>query len=273
LHSVPNAHGIEVQRLQPTYIGSRFERIATLPGDATSFVDQQPLNGEPTAYRVRALFNDGASDYSNHVHVTAPANPVVLESQPFDQPPRDWRDEFRPQKTPEVDADVIPDPANPANRVLHVRARRPAGVKEFLARPRWIASQQLFDALNTSVSRPRGSRPDLYRVQFKLRLLQAQVSPGSEVSVQVDPEYNLFATPGRRQDFIALAQAKNATAGAPVAIAFDFAAFPNGAGLQNYRAEVPRTALVVFPIDLRGDGDSVEFLIDDLTVSRLDPPP
>jgi hypothetical protein len=35
---------------------------------------------------------------------------------------------------------------------------------------------------------------------------------------------------------------------------------------------VPTEVGVAFPLDLRGDGDVVEFLLDDLTVSRLDPP-
>ena len=43
-------------------------------------------------------------------------------------------------------------------------------------------------------------------------------------------------------------------------------------GLQQYRA-TPATVLdIVFPVDLRGDGDVVDFLIDNLSISRLDPP-
>ena len=34
----------------------------------------------------------------------------------------------------------------------------------------------------------------------------------------------------------------------------------------------PTTVAVTFPINLEADGDVVEFLIDDLTVSRLDAP-
>jgi hypothetical protein len=264
-------NGVEVQRLQPTYIGSRFERIALLPGTAASFVDDQPLNGMPTVYRVRALFDGGASDYSNHVHQTAPASAVALESQDFEKPPRDLGDEFR-----NAEVAVVADPANPGNRVMHVHAHRPAGVKEFRALARWTASPRLFDALNASVGRERGTRPDIYRMQLKVRFLQARVSAGSEVSLQVDPGTNLFATPGRRQNLIALADAKaGRPQGAFANVSFDFAALPNGAGahgLQQYRATPPTSVAVTLPIDLRGDGDDVEFLIDDLTISRLDAP-
>ena len=261
------ANAIEVQRLQPTYVGSRFERIATLAGNAVSFVDSQPLHGEPTVYRVRGLFGDGTSDYSNHVHFTAPAHEVVLESQSFETAPGDLRDEFHPSPSPDVDVSVIADPANPRNRVLHVRARRPAGATDFRARVRWPASTQLFNALNESVGRPRGSRPDIYRVKLALRFLQAKVSAGSEVALQVDPGYNLFSTPGRRHSLL--------PAGDSQQVSFTFAALPNGGGargLQQYRAEPPSWLAVAFPIDLRGDGDVVEFLVDDLSISRLDAP-
>ena len=274
--SAGGANSIEVQRLQPTYVGSRFEPIATLAGSATSFVDDEPLHGEPTVYRVRALFNSGASDYSNHIHVTAPATAIVLESQNFEKSPPDLRDEFRPQATPDVQVGVITDPANPANHVMRVRARRPPGLPEFRVRPRWVAASQLFAALNTSIGRARGTHPGIYRVQFDVRLLQSRVSAGSTVSVQVDPGQNLFATPGRRADLIALAASKPAgqqnTLGK---VSFDFAVLPNGGGergLQQYRALAPVTADVVFPIDLRGDDDLVEFLIDNLSISRLDAP-
>lgn len=271
------ASGMEVQRLQPTYTGPRFERIATLPANATSFLDSEPLHGEPTVYRVRALFDGGASDYSNHVHLTAPAKALVLESQTFEKPPPDLRDVFRPRPTPDVQVDVIADPADPGNRVLHVLARRSVGVSgaEFGVLPRWKASPQLFEALNASLGRPRGSRPDIYRVQFRLRVLQAHLSTGSEVSVQVDLA-NIFSTPGRRENLIALAGAKpDSQQSAFEKVSFDFAALPNGSGtrgLQQYRAVAPTEVGVAFPLDLTGDGDVVEFLVDDLTVSRLDPP-
>lgn len=275
--SPPGANGIEVQRLQPTFVGPRFERIATLAGKAHSFVDDEPLHGEPTVYRVRALFDHGASDYSNHVHVTAPAKAFVLESQSFDKPPPALRDAFRPRSTPDVDVSVIPDPANPGNRVMRVRARRPAGAKEFRASPQWSGSTQLFNALNASVGRVRGSHPDLYRVQFRLRFLQARISPGSKVSVQVDPGYDLFSTPGRRQDLMALAHTRaDGKEAALEEVSFDFAAFPNGdgaRGLQQFRALAPAAVVVRFPIELAGDGDVVEFLIDDVSISRLDPAP
>jgi hypothetical protein len=94
--------------------------------------------------------------------------------------------------------------------------------------------------------------------------------------VQVDPGQNLFATPGRRADLIALAASKPAgqqnTLGK---VSFDFAVLPNGGGergLQQYRAFVPVTADVAFPIELRGDDDVVEFLIDNFSISRLDAP-
>jgi hypothetical protein len=270
------ASGIEVQRLQPTYIGPRFERIAMLPPNATSFLDSEPLHGEPTVYRVRTLVNGGASDYSNHVHLTAPAKALVLESQTFEKPPPDLRDQFRPRPTPDVEVGMIADPANPGNRVMHVLVRRPAGVSgEFRVLPRWKASPQLFEALNASLGRARGSRPDIYRVQFKLRFLQAHVRTDSEVSVQVESA-NIFSTPGRRENLIALAGAKpDGRQSALQDVSFDFAALPNGSGvrgLQQYRAVAPTEVGVAFPLDLRGDGDIVEFLVDDLTISRLDPP-
>jgi hypothetical protein len=270
------ADGIEVQRLQPTYVGPRFERIATLPGSATSFVDNDPLYGEPTVYRVRALLDGSASDYSNHVHLTAAATAVVLESQSFEKAPPGMGDAYRRQNSPDVDIDVIADPGSPGNRVMHIRARRPSGAKEFGVRPRWTASPQLFAALNASVGRPRGDRADIYRVQFDLRLLQAHLTTGSTVSVQVDPGQNLFATSGRQQDLMALA-GLNARVGrgALERVSFDFAVLPNGAGvrgLQQYRAVAPKTADVVFPIDLSSDGDVIEFLIDNLSISRLDRP-
>ena len=269
------ADGIEVQRLQPTYIGPRFEPIATVAGNLTSFVDDAPLPGEQTVYRVRASFGDRASAYSNHVRLTAPAKSVALESQAFDKPPTDLRDEFR-QPAADVDVDVIADPSNPGNRVLHIRARRPSGSAQFRVRPRWTASQRLFDALNASVGRARGSRPDIYRMQFEVRFLQARVSPGSEVSMQVDPGFDLFSTPGRRQDLVALAGAHADGAQSSFKrVSFDFAALPNGdgaRGLQQYRALAPTILNVAFPIDLRGEGDVVEFLLDNLTISRLDAP-
>jgi hypothetical protein len=269
------ASGVEVQRLQPTYVGPRFERIATLPSDAASFVDSEPLNGEPTVYRVRALFSNAASDYSNHVHLTRPANGVVLESQGFETPPPDLRDDFHLQPTPDAEVGVIADPANPANGVLHVRVRKPAGAPEFRARVRWKASAQLFRALNASVGRARGSTPDMYRVQLKLRLLQAQLSQTSSVSVQVDPGYNLFSSSGRRQDLTSLVAPQADRAKTQfVKVSFNFAALPNGAGaggLQQYRSESAGELAIAFPIDLRGEGDAVEFLIDDLSVARLDP--
>jgi len=269
------ADGIEVQRLQPTYVGPRFEPIATVAGNLTSFVDDAPLPGEQTVYRVRASFGDRASAYSNHVRLTAPAKSVALESQAFDKPPTDLRDEFR-QPAADVDVEVIADPSNPGNRVLHIRARRPSGSAQFRVRPRWTASQRLFDALNASVGRARGSRPDIYRMQFEVRFLQARVSPGSEVSMQVDPGFDLFSTPGRRQDLIALAGAHADGAQSSFKrVSFDFAALPNGdgaRGLQQYRALAPTILNVAFPIDLRGEGDVVEFLLDNLTISRLDAP-
>jgi outer membrane protein assembly factor BamB len=271
------ASGIEVQRLQPTYIGPRFERLAALPPNATSFLDREPLNGEPTVYRVRALVDGGASDYSNHVHVTAPAKALVLESQTFEKPPPDLRDVFRQQPTPDVQVGTIADPADPANRVMRVMARRPAGASgtEFRVFARWKASPELFEALNASLGRARGSRPDIYRVQFKVRFLQAHVSNDSEVSVQVDSA-SIFATPGRQENLIALAGAKpDHRQSAFESVSFDFAALPNGdgaRGLQQYRAAKPTEVGVAFPLDLRGDGDAVEFLVDDLTISRLDPP-
>ena len=270
-----HAKEIEVQRLQPGYIGSRFERIATLPGNAASFVDAQPLYGASTVYRVRASFEGGASDYSNHVHVTAPARAVVLESQTFDKPPPGLGDALR-QTAPDVEVGVIADPTAPGNRVLRVRAHRPSGAKEFHVLALWNASRQLFDALNASVGRERGSRPDLYRVQFKLRFLQDHMSSGSSVSVQVDPGNNMFSTPGRRQSLLALS-GLNADRGqsALQQVSFDFAALPNGGGargLQQYRAFPPEALAVAFPINLAADGDVVEFLIDDLIVSRLDAP-
>jgi hypothetical protein len=42
--------------------------------------------------------------------------------------------------------------------------------------------------------------------------------------------------------------------------------------LQGYRSEAPTTLAVVFPVDLRGEGDVVEFLVDNVSISRLDPP-
>jgi hypothetical protein len=225
---------------------------------------------------VRTLSRWGASDYSNHVHLTAPATAVVLESQSFDKTPPNLGDEFRPRQTPDVDVEVIADPADTGNHVMHVRAHRPPGQKEFRARPRWTGSPQLFAALNASVGRARGTHPDVYRVQFELRLLQAPVSAGSTVSVQVDPGQNLFATPGRRQDLMSLVAAKAGDRrGALEKVSFDFAVLPNGGGtrgLQQYRAVAPAAVDVVFPIELRGDDDVVEFLVDNLSISRLDPP-
>ncbi|MEJ0036283.1 MAG: hypothetical protein WDO68_09380 [Gammaproteobacteria bacterium] len=262
------AKAIEVQRLQPTYVGDRFERIALLEGNASAFVDQEPLNGEPTVYRVRSVFSDGTSDYSNHAHFTAPANEFVLESQDFETTPRDLRDEFHPAPTPDFETGLIADPANPRNHVLRIRAQRPAGTKgESRARARWMASPRLFKALNESMGRARGSHPDLYRMRFSLRVLQAHVGAGSDVSLQVDPGYDLFSTPGRRHQLPLAGESQH--------VSFTFAALPNGAGaggLQQYRSLPPTWAAVAFPIDLRGDGDVVEFLVDDLSVSRLDPP-
>ena len=250
-----------MQRLQPTYVGERFERLATLPANTTSFVDTGALAGEATVYRVRALFAEGASDYSNHLHVTAPAKSVVLESQSFETPPPQLRDDFHIQGSPDVRIEVVPDPDNARNKVLHVLARKPPGSQSLQAQVRWTASRALFDALNASVARPRGSRPDFYRVQLRLRVLQAHLAPGSSAGLEVDPGYHLFSAAGRLQSLPALVASQ----------AFDFAAIPNGNGLQQYRAFAPEAATVVFPISLQADNDVVEFLVDDVSVARLDP--
>jgi hypothetical protein len=254
-------------------VGPRFERVALLPQDAESYVDSEPLPGEPTVYRVRALFSDGTSEYSNHVHLTAPAKEQVLESQSFETPPPALRDDFHLQATPDVDVGVIADPSNPRNHVLRVRVRKAAGPQELWSRVRWGASPQLFRALNESLGKPRGSRPDIYRVQMQLRLLQAQLGPGSEVSMQVDSGYNLFSTDGRRQSLMDLVAGQQDRAKSQfVNVSFNFAALPNGAGaegLRQYQREIPTELAVVIPIMLRSDGDVLEFLVDDLSVARL----
>ncbi len=256
-----DARGVEVQRLQPTYVGPRFEQLATLPADATSFVDSTALAGEPTVYRVRALFAAGSSDYSNHVHVTALANSVVLESQSFETPPPGLRDDFHLQGSPDVRVEIIPDPDDAGNKVLHVLARKPLGQGPLQAQIRWTASRELFDALNTSVARPRDSRPDFYRIRLRLRVAQAHLAPGSSAGLEVDPGYHIFSATGRLRSLPALAASQG----------FDFAAIPNGTGLQQFRAFAPTSAAVVFPISLQSDGDVIEFFIDDLSVARLDP--
>ncbi|MEJ1964417.1 MAG: hypothetical protein WDO56_23885 [Gammaproteobacteria bacterium] len=271
--SARGARGVEVQRLQPTYVGARFERIALLPPSSEAYSDTAPLSGEPTVYRVRALFSDGASDYSNHVHLTAPAKPAVLESQNFETPPPGLRDDFHLQPGPDIDVGVVADPANPDNHVLRVRARKPAGQPEFGARVRWGASPQLFRALNASLGKLRGSTPDMYRVQLQLRLPQAQLSAGSDILLQVDPGYDLFSTEGRRQSLVALVSGQqDRVKGQLVKVSFNFAALPNGAGeagLQQNWSFPPTGIAVAFMIRLRGEGDNVEFLVDDFSVARL----
>jgi hypothetical protein len=267
--STRDARAIEIQRLQPTYVGPRFESIALLAGDAQAFVDAQPLPGERTVYRVRARFADGVSDYSNHVHMTARARPAVLESQNFETPPPELRDDYHMQPTPDVQVGIVSDPANPANHVLRVFARRSADARESNARVRWTASRRLFEALDASLARPRGSRPDLYRVELRLRFLQAHLGRDSEVSMQVDAGADLFSTSGRRQSLTELA------AGRTARVSFTFAALPNGAGpgegLRQYRSVAPESVAVAFPISLRAAGDVVEFLVDDVSIARLDP--
>ena len=274
-NSASATRGVEVQRLQPTYVGSRFERVALLAPNAESYVDSEPLAGEPSVYRVRALFSDGASDYSNHVHLTAPAKERVLELQSFETAPPGLRDDFHLQGTPGVEMGLVADPANPRNHVLRVFAHRPAGPQALELRVRWGASPQLFRALNESLGKPRRSRPDIYRVQLQLRLLQAQLGASSEVSLQVDPGYNLFSTDGRRQSLVSLVNGQEDRAKRQlVKVSFNFAALPNGAGaagLQQYRSVAPTELAVAFLIALRGEGDVIEYLVDDLSVTRLDP--
>jgi len=264
------ATGVEVQRLQPTYVGPRFERIALLPAGATSFVDADPLPGEPTSYRVRSRLSNGASDYSNHVSLTAGARKVLLESQGFEVQPPEFRHDAG------VEARVIADPAAPGNRILHVLARKPPGPQPLRASVRWKASPELYRALNASVGRPRGSRPDIYRVEMRLRLLQSRLGPDSDVSIKVDPGYDLFSSAGRRQSLPRLApEQRDGVATQLVRVSFNFAALANGAGpdkgLQQYRSTLPGALLVAFPFTLQADGDVIEFLIDDLSISRLDP--
>ncbi len=268
------ASGVEVQRLQPTYVGPRFERIALLPPGAETFEDTEPLAGEPTVYRLRARFDGGDSDYSNHVHLTARAHGVVLESQDFETSPPDLRDDFHILATPDVSVGLITDPATPQNHVLRVFARKPPGTRLIEARLRWTASAQLFRALNASVGRPRGSRPDIYRVQFKLRLLQAQLGRDSSVVVLATPGQDLFSTSGRRQSLLGLVTDRRDRAGSQlVPVSFNFAALPNGAGaegLRQYLSSTPSEIAIAFPISLQADGDTVEFLVDDFSVMRLD---
>jgi DNA-binding beta-propeller fold protein YncE len=262
-----DAVGVEVQRLQPTWVGPRFEPIAQLPASATAFVDANPLPGEAAIYRVRARFAEGASDYSNHVRFTAPAKPVVLESQSFESPPPGLRSE-----TAGVEAAVIVDPADARNHALWVLARKPLGAAPFNARVVWTVSGALYKALNASVGRPRGSPPDIYRVELRLRLVQSNLSPNSDVALMADPGYDLFSTPGRRQSLLKLLPEKGASQLARVS--FDFAAIPNGAGtdrgLQQYRSTLPSSVVMALPISLQTDGDVLEFLVDDVTVSRMD---
>ena len=270
------ARSIEVQRLQPTYVGSRFERVAVLSADAETWLDTAPLPGEPTIYRVRTLFSDGASDYSNHVHLTAPAKEVVLESQRFEALPPALRDDFHRQPTPDVEVGVVTDPGNAQNRVLRVRVQKRPKSEELRARVRWTASGQLFRALNESLGKPRGSRPDIYRVQLRLRVLKAQLDASSEASVQVDAGYDAVTFDGRRQSLLDLVADQTDRARRElVDVSFNFTAMANGGGsggLQQYRAVAPTELSVVFPITLRAEGDVVEFLVDDFSVARLDDP-
>lgn len=267
-NTVSNAVGVEVQRLNPTYVGPRFERLAVLAPICESYVDAHPLAGEPTVYRVRALYSDGASEYSNHVRWTAPSNERVLETQSFETTPPGLRDDFHLQGTPDVEVGIVSDPATPSNHVLRVRAQRENGPQAVESRVRWTASPALFRALNASLGKPRGSTPDIYRVQLRLRVLQAQLAAGSEASLQIDPGYDLFSTEGRRHSLTSLARAKSEWVDA----SFNVAAIPNGAGsagLQQYESTAPTDIAVVFPIALRSVGDVVEFLVDDFSVSRL----
>lgn len=267
-NTVSDAAAVEVQRVVPTYVGPRFERLTLLAPNADSYVDAQPLAGEPTVYRVRAVYSDGASEYSNHVHLTAPSNERVLESQRFEAPPPALRDDFHLQGMPDVEVGIVADPVTPSNHVLRVRARKGSGPRAVESRVRWAASPALFRALNESLGKPRGSTPDIYRVQLRLRVLQAQLGASSDASLQIDPGYDLFSTEGRRHRLTDLAGAKTEWVNA----SFNVAAIPNGAGsggLQQYESTAPTDIAVVFPIALRSDGDVIEFLVDDFSVSRL----
>lgn len=271
-NSARGAAGVEVQRLQPTWVGPRFEPIAQLPANATTFVDAGPLPGQASVYRVRARFADGNSDYSNHVRFTAPARPVVLESQSFEAPPPGLRLESPGAAPASAEMAVIADPADARNHALRVFVRKPAGAATFNARVVWTASGALYKALNASVGRARGSPPEMYRVEARVRVLKANLGPASEVALMADPGYDLFSTPGRRQNLLKLLPEPRTPQF--VRVSFDFAAMPNGAGvdrgLQQYRSTLPSSLAMSLPISLQADGDVLELLLDDVSVSRLD---
>jgi hypothetical protein len=65
-----NPTGIVVERRISENDGTegRWNRIAKLPANATSYGDTNTKKGQPVAYRVRAINGDGESAYSNVVH-------------------------------------------------------------------------------------------------------------------------------------------------------------------------------------------------------------
>jgi hypothetical protein len=268
------ATGVEIERLNPTYVGPRFEAIARVAVGTRHYLDREPLAGEPTTYRVRALYPGGASRYSNHVHFTARARRLVLEAQDFESPPPEMRTDFPTGHVSRAAFDIVADPARPGHHVLHIRAEAGDELAGAQTRHRWDGSRGLFAALERSVGRARGSRPDLYEVSFRLRPLATDLRDG-EVAVQVDPGYDLFSSSGRREDLSRESAWRQEPGRASFHdVTFRFAAIPNGLAqdaLGQFRGLAPHRVVIVFPVTLRSRGAKVEFLVSDVKVARLDP--
>lgn len=270
------ATDIEIQRLDPGVTGARFRTLAQVPAGRTWYLDRQPLAGVPTVYRVRAVAADGAaSDYSAHVAVTARSEPMLLQATSFAPPPPGLYDNTHRSEQPGNRLEIMADPDDPAGRVLHLRQRRPEGSDDYSTEVRIRANDALTGAVEQSLSGPVGGAPALYRLEFRLRVREARLSPGSAIGAGFDPGFPLFSTSGRGYVLSESPEWRAAVADRRThRVAVTIPVFPTGqlrTPLSGYRPGPSPELAIGFPATFAAAGDLMDVELGDLRVVRLDP--
>jgi hypothetical protein len=267
---------LEVQRLNPTLTGRRFEAIARLPPNATSYLDTLPLPGEPTEYRVRLIWRLAASTYSNHVAFTSRGGLEVIDAGRFETGPRGLRDDFHLGSVEGRSVEMVRDRGVPT-RVLHIRERPTPGVLGDRARVRYTASPALYRSLERSLARPRGTAADLYRIDVRWRPVFVRLGRESEAIVSVDPGFPLFATSGRRSELNWIAPAAEWSERSEyTSTRATFVAFPNGLerdALANFGPTpvAPEALSIVLSLRLSAPTDVVDAMVEGITVAKSVP--
>jgi hypothetical protein len=273
--------GFEIQRLNQTYTGLRFERIGVVGPNETDYLDAEPNLGTGSIYRVRALYGRKSSDYSNHASLVPARTGVVAYAEGFDGP--QWQNPLNlPAGTcayvsiAPVSCTVGAESATRTNRVFKLQYQVPVNGAAVDAVASWRALPLLAE-FNAAMARPAGSTPIQYRISFEARLVRAPTTGAVNLALELDPGAGAhpFAKTGGRIPLPVAGFATGTDARGFKRYSAIMTAIPNGraeAGVVHYLQAAAASMDVGINVQMTGVPASglLELWVDNLEVQRLD---